>query len=89
MYQTASLQMEWCLDCHRAPQEHIRPRDKVFDINFNFDDLSPSDQAEMLRKHGASPAPAGKGRLVLAEALLNEYHVAPSDHLTKCYTCHR
>jgi hypothetical protein len=26
-----SLYMKWCLDCHRAPENHIRPRDLVFD----------------------------------------------------------
>lgn len=29
---TQTLYMKWCLDCHRAPQKYIRPRDKVFDM---------------------------------------------------------
>jgi hypothetical protein len=29
MIQKASLQMEWCLDCHRNPAQYIRPRDQV------------------------------------------------------------
>ena len=29
MYQQESLQMEWCLDCHRAPEKNLRPRDQV------------------------------------------------------------
>lgn len=32
MRQTASLQMEWCLACHRDPAPHLRPRDQVFDM---------------------------------------------------------
>jgi hypothetical protein len=32
MWKANSLQMEWCLDCHRAPEKHIRPRDQVFNI---------------------------------------------------------
>ncbi len=24
------LQMQWCLDCHRAPQKHVGPPDQVF-----------------------------------------------------------
>lgn len=31
MRQVAPLTMGWCLDCHRAPQTHLRPRDAVFD----------------------------------------------------------
>lgn len=25
VYQVASLQMSWCLDCHRRPERHLRP----------------------------------------------------------------
>ena len=28
----ASLKMEWCLACHRAPEKHLRPRERVFDM---------------------------------------------------------
>ena len=29
-----SLLMEWCLDCHRAPEKYIRPRDQVFNMEY-------------------------------------------------------
>jgi len=32
MLQQNTLFMEWCLDCHRAPEKYIRPRDKVYDM---------------------------------------------------------
>ena len=28
------LTMEWCLSCHREPERHLRPRDKVFDMGY-------------------------------------------------------
>src|SRR5215467_7931586 len=34
MYQYASLQMEWCLDCHRDPGKNLRPRDQVFNMRY-------------------------------------------------------
>ena len=34
MYQAASLQMEWCLECHRAPEKFVRPVDKIFDMTW-------------------------------------------------------
>jgi len=35
MYQHSSLQMEWCLDCHRNPAKFVRPRgDLVFNIGW-------------------------------------------------------
>lgn len=32
MSQYASLQMEWCLDCHRDPGRFLRPREEVFNM---------------------------------------------------------
>ncbi|PYU36469.1 MAG: cytochrome C [Acidobacteria bacterium] len=40
--QVASLQMEWCLDCHREPELYLRPHDQVFDMAWQ----PPSDQLE-------------------------------------------
>src|SRR5205085_466316 len=34
MYNYASLQMEWCLNCHRAPEKNLRPRDQVFNMRY-------------------------------------------------------
>ena len=41
-WRTQSLEMEWCLGCHRAPEKFIRPRDKVFDMTWR----APDDQLE-------------------------------------------
>jgi hypothetical protein len=40
MFQNASLQMEWCLQCHREPEKFLRPKDKVFDMKYQV----PADQ---------------------------------------------
>jgi hypothetical protein len=47
MFQQASLQMEWCLSCHRDPGKYVRPKEEVF----NLDWQPPSDpqQARALR----------------------------------------
>ncbi len=42
-YQVPTLLMKWCLDCHRNPEQEIRPRDKVFDMHYE----QPSNQAEL------------------------------------------
>ena len=34
MRKEASLQMEWCLDCHRHPERYVRPREAVFDMDY-------------------------------------------------------
>jgi Cytochrome c7 and related cytochrome c len=46
VFQASTLQMQWCLDCHRNPQAVLRPLDKVFDM-----DWKPGpDQAELGKK---------------------------------------
>src|SRR5216110_3108531 len=34
MYNYASLQMEWCIECHRAPEKNLRPREQVFNMRY-------------------------------------------------------
>ena len=34
MLQQSSLQMEWCLDCHRNPAQYVRPREEVFTMGY-------------------------------------------------------
>ena len=34
MLQENTLQMEWCLDCHRNPEKYVRPRDAVFQMDY-------------------------------------------------------
>lgn len=36
------LYMKWCLECHRAPEKFIRPRDQVFNMDYE----APKDQME-------------------------------------------
>jgi hypothetical protein len=45
-YQVPSLLMEWCLDCHRNPERHVRPREQVFNIDYQH----PDDQIVLGRK---------------------------------------
>ena len=39
MYQENSLQMRWCLECHRNPAKFVRPKDQVFNMAYE----PPSD----------------------------------------------
>jgi hypothetical protein len=41
-----SLQMEWCLDCHRQPEKFVRPKDQVYSVAYQ----PPADQLELGRK---------------------------------------
>ena len=34
MQQVNSLQMEWCLNCHRNPEQFVRPRSEIFTMGY-------------------------------------------------------
>jgi Cytochrome c7 and related cytochrome c len=44
-FQVPSLLMEWCLDCHRHPEQHLRPVEQVFDMKYE----KPANQDELGR----------------------------------------
>jgi hypothetical protein len=77
LYQENTLLMEWCLDCHRNPERHLRPRDEVFSMVWK-----PSDRTD-----------PGTGRPytqeTLGRELLGQYGVRDERVLTSCSTCHR
>jgi len=41
MAKAETLHMQWCLDCHRNPENFVRPKEHVFDMNWE----SEEDQA--------------------------------------------
>ncbi|MEO7650929.1 MAG: cytochrome c3 family protein, partial [Bryobacteraceae bacterium] len=46
VWQKATLQMEWCLECHRHPERYVRPRSEVFRMGYE----PKEDQVTMGRK---------------------------------------
>lgn len=45
MWKENTLNMEWCLECHRAPEKYIRPKEEVFNMNWS----PPTNQEEVGR----------------------------------------
>jgi hypothetical protein len=43
MYRANALNMNWCINCHRHPEEFIRPKSEVFNIDYVY----PSNQPEL------------------------------------------
>jgi hypothetical protein len=46
IWQEQSLQMAWCLDCHRNPENYVRRREDVFRTDY----VPPSDQRALGRQ---------------------------------------
>jgi len=89
MFQQATLQMEWCLACHRDPGKNVRPREEVFNL-----DWEPTDPASYKRYMQPLPAaasdpewkPSKADVQALQAKLVKEYKI---QSLTSCSTCHR
>ncbi|MCA1594143.1 MAG: cytochrome c family protein [Acidobacteria bacterium] len=75
VYQAASLQMEWCLACHREPERFLRPKDKVFDMAYNGDNALAENTTDEQRRVGRE--------------MKEKYRVRSTAVLTSCSTCHR
>ena len=80
MYQYASLQMEFCLDCHRNTEKNLRPREQVFNMRYE----QPSTADPVVVK-----GVAYTDQETLGNALKQQYNVRSVKDITSCNTCHR
>jgi predicted CXXCH cytochrome family protein len=48
-WQVAPLSMGWCLDCHRSPDEHLRPPDQITNMEF---EPRPGQGRELAQLYG-------------------------------------
>ena len=73
MYQAASLQMEWCIACHRNPAPYLR-------------DLEGREQKEDIFKTDWQPPP---NQAEIGARLFKQHKIQDARALTSCSTCHR
>jgi hypothetical protein len=72
--------MEFCLECHRAPEKYLRPREQVF--NMRYEEPSTGEPV-IVKGTGYSD------QETLGNALKQEYKVRSVNDITSCNTCHR
>lgn len=77
VWRVNTLQMEWCLSCHRQPEWHLRPREAVFDMAWH-----PPTKEKPVTWDGR----VFTDQLTLGTALAQKYQVRK---LTYCSACHR
>lgn len=51
VYHAKPFSMTFCLDCHRNPAAHLRPLDKVTDLDWKWSE-DPKEAARLQRLHG-------------------------------------
>ena len=47
VYQHEKLSMGWCLECHRAPEEHLRPLDQITNMTWDPEEAMGLSQLEL------------------------------------------
>ena len=73
VYQHEPQSMSWCLDCHRNPEQALRPLDKITDLNW-VPPTAPGQSVE-------------EAQLLLGADLKAKWHINPPDK--NCFGCHR
>jgi Cytochrome c7 and related cytochrome c len=80
MYNYASLQMEWCIECHRAPEKNLRPREQVFNMRYQ----QPTRDLPVVVDEKSFTR-----QIDLGKYLVQKYNVRSVMDITSCSTCHR
>ena len=47
VYQESSLQMEWCIACHRAPENFIRPKSEIYNMQWKDGDIDTAERQQL------------------------------------------
>ena len=87
VYQAENLSMGWCLDCHRRPEEHLRPVEHVYDL-----DWSPLEDQEVQDEIAAGNIREGDERaaqLFVGNRQKELMKIHSVTYMTSCSTCHR
>jgi hypothetical protein len=81
MYQEQTLQMEWCITCHRNPENFIRPKEEVFNMGY----AAPTEDKPRVLKTGETVHSQVEMGLILKK----QYNISSAEHMTTCSVCHR
>jgi hypothetical protein len=94
VYQHAPLMMSWCLDCHRNPAPHLRPKSEITNMLWSARRSGEGERrSERSGLNLAESLPGPDAELYaslepgeLSKRLVQDYDVHPR---TSCETCHR
>jgi hypothetical protein len=56
VYQTKTLSMGWCLECHRDPAPQLRPVQYVTDMNWTPNEDAATLGRRLMKEHNISPS---------------------------------
>ncbi len=87
VWQVHPLSMGWCLDCHRAPEQHLRPLDQI--TNQEWTALDDPTVQEAIRSGELAEGDADAAQLWLGARLKDLYQIHDHAYMQSCSTCHR
>jgi hypothetical protein len=81
VFHAKSLSMGWCLDCHRAPEAHLRPLEQVYQLDYDAEKYLADPKNAVTGADGKRvTTQEGFGAL-----LKKEWQIKPRE---TCATCH-
>ena len=51
MWRENTLNMDWCLSCHRDPVSFVRPRESVYDADWDPESLTQEERAALVERY--------------------------------------
>jgi len=51
VFQENTLQMEWCIACHREPEKFIRPKSEIYNMQWQDGDLDTAERKKLKADH--------------------------------------
>jgi Cytochrome c7 and related cytochrome c len=51
VYKENTLQMEWCLSCHKNPTPNLRPKSEIFNTSYDVGSQDSADQEKMAKDY--------------------------------------
>jgi hypothetical protein len=92
VYHAEPHSMAWCLDCHRNPENALRPLDQITNLNWKPEEL---DAQKFLAKYGKPPGHEGKDYSKVSKLSQEEIGLILKDQWkinapdANCFGCHR
>ena len=87
VHQVSNLSMSWCIECHRAPEEHLRPADQVTSMVWE-----PIDDARVqaaVARGEVDEDDEDAQQLFIGNLVKNQMQIHNQAYMQACSTCHR
>ncbi len=86
--QVKNLSMAWCLECHRNPEQNLRPLDQITNMAWQpLDAKSLPAFADLAALQSATTQ--DQAQAALGAHLKGQYHIRSKKYMESCSTCHR